>query len=123
MTIKTPLEVTDGRVTFAEDVLKPGFHLARHHHRQMVEIFYILEGEVSFVFDDESAIVTAGTVVNVPAGVWHDVRCTGGGRLLTLFTPGGFDHYLARLAELDADALANADLVTRFGEEYDIWTT
>ena len=123
MTIKTPFEVTGGRVTFAEDVLKPGFHLARHHHRRMVEIFYILDGEVSFVFDDDSAVVTSGTVVNVPAGIWHEVTCTAGGRLLTVFTPGGFDHYLAKLADLDSDALADADRITRLGEEYDIWTS
>jgi hypothetical protein len=51
------------------------------------------------------------------------VTCTAGGRLLTLFTPGGFDHYLAKLAGLDPDSLADADLVSRLGEDYDIWTS
>jgi quercetin dioxygenase-like cupin family protein len=123
MSIKTPFEVTDGRVTMAEDILKPGFHLPRHHHRSMVEIFYVLDGEVVFAFDDETATATPGTVVNIPSGTWHEVTCIAGGRLITVFTPGGFDHYLEKLAGLDAVSLADADLVSRLGEQYDIWTT
>jgi quercetin dioxygenase-like cupin family protein len=123
MVIKTAFEVTEGRVTLAEDTLKPGFHLARHHHRTMVEIFFILDGEVSFVFDDEAAVATPGTVVNVPPNVWHEVTCAAGGRLLTVFTPGGFDHYLAELAALDEQALADTALLDRLAERYDIWTS
>jgi hypothetical protein len=36
--VKSTLDLSDGRVTL-EDRLKPGFHLARHHHRWMIEIF------------------------------------------------------------------------------------
>jgi quercetin dioxygenase-like cupin family protein len=119
--IKTPLEVTDGRVTLAEDLLKPGFHLARHHHRKMTELFYVLEGEVSFAFDDETQLATVGAVVNVPAGVWHEVDCTDGGRMITIFTPGGFDHYLAELAGMSPEQFADAALMETLGERYDIW--
>jgi quercetin dioxygenase-like cupin family protein len=122
MFIKTPFEVTDGRVTVAEDTLKPGFHLARHHHRLMVEVFFVIDGDVRFVFDDETAIVTAGTVVNIPPNVWHEVTCADGARMLTVFTPGGFDHYLAELASMDEAALADAERMTRLAERYDIWT-
>jgi len=60
--------------------------------------------------------------VIVPPGVWHEVTCPGGGRLLTVFTPGGFDHYLAELAAMAADQLADATTVDLLGEKYDIWT-
>jgi quercetin dioxygenase-like cupin family protein len=123
MTIKTPVEATDGRLTLAEDRLKPGFHLPRHHHRKTMEIFYVLEGTVTFTFDDETSEATSGTVINVPPGVWHEVACAAGGRLITIFTPGGFDHYLAALAELDAPALADAEAMARLGEQYDNWTS
>ena len=119
--VKTPLDVTDGRVTVVEDTLKPGFHLPRHHHRSMVEIFYILDGEITFAFDDGTVIATQGTTVNVPTLTWHEVTCAAGGRLITVFTPGGFDRYLAELAAMDADQLADADLMTQLSETYDTW--
>ena len=119
--IKTPAEMTDGRVTVVEDTLKPGFHLPAHHHRSMVEIFYVLDGEVTFVFGDETAIATPGSTVTIPSNVSHEVSCLAGGRLVTIFTPGGFDHYLAELAALTPDELGDADRIRELGERYDIW--
>src|ERR1700689_3030090 len=123
MTIKTPVEATDGRLTLAEDTLKPGFRLPRHHHRRMMEGFYVLDGTVVFAFDDETSSATPGTVVNVPPGVWHGVTCAAGGRLLTIFPPGGFDLYLAALAALDERTLADSEQLERLAEQYDIWTS
>ena len=37
--------------SLVEDTMKPGFHLGRHHHKKMTEIFYILEGELTLIFD------------------------------------------------------------------------
>ena len=119
--IKTPAEMTDGRVTVVEDVLKPGFHLPRHHHRAMTEIFFVLEGEATFAFDDETVPVTAGRTVTVPPSIRHEVSSPGGARLITVFTPGGFDRYLAELASLPPDQLADAAYVTLLGHRYDIW--
>jgi quercetin dioxygenase-like cupin family protein len=45
--VKTPRSMTEVRVTVVEDTLKPGFDLARHYHKKMVEIFYVLHGEVT----------------------------------------------------------------------------
>ena len=78
--VKAPLEASDGRMTLVEDTLKPGFDLARHHHRSMVEIFYILDGVVTFEFDEETIT-------------------------------GGFDHYLAELAAMSTDELADSHTV------------
>src|SRR5664279_569427 len=91
--VKTPLNLTDGRVTMIEDSLKPGFHLARHNHKVMTEIFYILEGEVVFKFDDETILATPGMTVNIPPNTWHDVQCVKGGKLITIFSPGGFESH------------------------------
>jgi quercetin dioxygenase-like cupin family protein len=121
ISVKTPMELTDGRVSVVEDVLKPGFHLPAHRHRSMVEIFYILEGEVTFAFEDETVIATPGTTLTVPPDTSHEVTCSGGGRLVTIFTPGGFDHYLAELAALSPAQLDDPDGIRRLGERYDIW--
>jgi len=78
VSVKMPLELTAGRVTVVEDTLKPGFHLARHYHRSMVEIFYILNGVVTFAFDDAVAVATPGMTLNVPPEVRHEVTCEAG---------------------------------------------
>ena len=119
--VKTPGAFTDGAVTIVEDTLKPGFHLARHHHQRMSELFYILEGEVTFVFDDTTTVASVGMIVNVPPNVRHEVRCEQGGRLLTIFTPGGFDEYLASCASLTAEQAADAALQADLAQRYDIW--
>ena len=121
ISVKSPMELTDGRVSVVVDTLKPGFHLPAHWHRSMVEIFYILEGEVTFAFEDEATVATPGTTVTVPANTRHELTCPDGGRLVTIFTPGGFERYLAELAALTPAQLDDADVVRELGERYDIW--
>jgi len=121
--VKTTVELTQGRVTVVEDTLKPGFHLARHYHKKMTEIFYVLDGEVAFEFDDEPAptLATAGVVINIPPRIWHQVTSAKGAKLITVFTPGGFDKYLSEMAPLTADQFADQELMTRLAEKYDSW--
>ncbi|MEI8081745.1 MAG: cupin domain-containing protein [Actinomycetes bacterium] len=119
--VKTPTEVAGGRVTVVEDTLKPGFHLARHHHKSMAEIFYILTGEVAFEFDDERITATPGVMVNIPAGIRHDVSSERGATLLTIFSPGGFDNYLSECASLTAVQSTDPEYLAALAERYDIW--
>lgn len=87
--VKTTCDHADGRVTVVEDTLKPGFHLARHHHKKMTEIFYILEGEVTFNFEDQTVVASRGMTINIPPNVSHEVRSEKGARLITVFSPAG----------------------------------
>jgi len=119
--VKTAQDVTDGRVTVVEDTLKPGFHLARHHHKTMTEIFYILEGDVEFKFDDETVMAARGMVINIPPNIWHDVTCASGGKLITIFSPGGFDQYMAELAALSPEQMSDEALMMGLAEKYDTW--
>ena len=119
--IKVAADLTGGQVTFVEDTLKPGFHLARHFHKKTTEIFYILEGAVRFVFEGEVVIATPGTMVSIHPAVHHEVDCEGGGRLLTIFCPGGFDRYLAEIAALSEERLASGVFMTELAEKYDTW--
>jgi quercetin dioxygenase-like cupin family protein len=121
ISVKTPDAATHGRVTVVEDTLKPGFHLPRHYDRRMVEVFYILQGEMTFAFDDAIVVATPGMTLNVLPKVRHEVTCEAGGKMLTVFTPGGFDRYLAELADLSGAQLADADLMVALGNRYDTW--
>lgn len=119
--VKSTLELSEGRVTLVEDRLKPGFELLRHHHKKMIEIFYILEGSVEFRFDDETVVALPGTTLNVPPDIWHEVRSVEGARLLTIFSPGGFDSYLEELVALTESQYADAALMESLNRKYDIW--
>lgn len=119
--VKADMNLTSGRVTLVEDTLKAGFHLSRHYHKIMTEIFYILEGEIEFKFDGETVTATPGTTVNISPNVWHEVNCLRGGKLLTLFSPGGFDRYLAELASLSEQQFSDEVFMISLAEKYDTW--
>ncbi len=119
--VKTVVDLAEGRVSMVEDTLKPGFHLGRHYHKQMVEIFYILEGEVTLIFDDKTVVATAGTTVNVPPNVWHEAKSENGAKMLSIFSPAGFEDYLAELKTLTDEQFADEALMQAISEKYDIW--
>ena len=119
--VKTPASTTDGQVTIVEDTLKPGFHLGRHYHKRMTEVFYVLEGEVQFIFDDETVVVTPGATVTVPPGVMHEALCPGGGKMLSVFSPGGFDQYMEEMAALPDAAFEDQARMQALAEKYDTW--
>ncbi|KAA3655473.1 MAG: cupin domain-containing protein [Chloroflexi bacterium] len=119
--VKTIGELAEGRVSMVEDTLKPGFHLDRHYHKKMIEIFYILEGEVTLIFDDETVIASAGTTINVPPNVWHEAKSENGAKMLTVFSPAGFEDYLAELKTLSDEQFADEAFMQALNEKYDIW--
>jgi len=119
--VKLSSRNTNGELSFVEDKLKPGFFLARHHHKIMTEVFYILEGEVELIFDDESIICRPGDTITVPPNVWHAARCEKGGKMLSIFKNGQFDLYLERLSKMSDSDFANKDLMKSTSAEFDIY--
>ncbi len=119
--VKTVGSLAEGRVSMVEDTVKPGFHLGRHHHKKMTEVFYILDGEMTLIFDDETIVATPGMTINVPPYVWHEAKSENGARMLSIFSPAGFEDYLAELKTLTDEQFADADLMEALNVKYDIW--
>lgn len=120
--IKTPSNATkEEGIVFIEDTLKPGFHLGRHYHKVMTEIFYILKGELELKFDDETVIAKPGDTVTVPPYVWHEAQCKDGGKMLSIFYKGNFDKYLKKLESFTDEDFKNADLMKKTSEEFDVY--
>jgi quercetin dioxygenase-like cupin family protein len=119
--IKLSSHHTNGALNFVEDTLKPGFYLARHHHKIMTEIFYILEGEVELIFDDETIIAKSGDTVTVPPNIWHAASCKKGGKMLSIFQKGQFDLYLERLSQMSDSDFENSNLMKSISAEFDIY--
>lgn len=120
--IKLSSKKTNGELCFVEDTLKPGFFLPRHHHKIMMEVFYILEGELELIFDNETLICKPGDTITVPKNVWHAAKCEKGGKMLTIFKNGQFDQYLERLSKMSNSDFENEELMKSVSAEFDIYT-
>lgn len=119
--VKLSSKNTNGELCFVEDTLKPGFYLGRHHHKIMTEVFYILEGKVELIFDDESITAQAGDTITVPPDVWHAAKCEKGGKMLTIFKNGQFDLYLEKLSKLTDEDFSDATLMKSVSAQFDIY--
>jgi len=61
-----------------------------HYHKKMTEIFSVLQGEFSFMLDNEKYIFHAGDTAIVPPMTLHGFRPeTDGSRLQFIFTGAG----------------------------------
>lgn len=119
--IKVSSKDTNGELCLIEDTLKPGFHLKRHHHKVMTEVFYMLEGQLELVFDDETIVLDEGDTITVPPMIWHEAKCEKGGKMLTLFKNGQFDVFLEQLSKMSNEDFANEALMKSVSEKYDIY--
>ena len=119
--IKLDSSITQGELSMVEDELKPGFKLARHHHKRMTEVFYVLEGKIDFVLDDRTETLLQGDTLTILPNTWHAAECAQGGRMLTIFKDGRFDEYLKKLDTMTSEQFADAELMKSLAEEYDIF--
>jgi mannose-6-phosphate isomerase-like protein (cupin superfamily) len=64
-----------------------------HVHDDEDDAFYVLDGELAFLVEDEEVLATAGTFVLVPPGVLHtfENRTSTPVRMLNIHAPAGFD--------------------------------
>jgi mannose-6-phosphate isomerase-like protein (cupin superfamily) len=81
------------RFNFAIIEIAPGRELEAHVHEAEDDAFYILEGEMIFLFEGRETTAGPGTFVLVPPGVEHAFRNDGAVpvRMLNIHAPAGFD--------------------------------
>ncbi len=119
--IKLSSRHTNGELCVVEDTIKPGFHLKRHHHKIMTEVFYMLVGELELIFDDETITLREGDTITVPPNVWHEAKSVDGGKMLTLFKNGEFDIFLEQLSTMNENDFSNKELMSAFSAKFDIY--
>ena len=119
--VKVSSHQTKGELSMVEDTLKPGFYLKRHHHKIMTEVFYILEGEIELIFDEETVVGKPGDTITVPPDVWHAARCEKGGKMLTIFKNGQFDIFLERMSKMNDEDFEDEALMKELNAEFDIY--
>jgi len=82
-------EQTGGAFTLVDEEAKRGESVPLHLHRDDMESFYVLEGEITFYIGDEpGARAAAGSFAHVPGGTIHGFRVESEtARYLILTTP------------------------------------
>jgi mannose-6-phosphate isomerase-like protein (cupin superfamily) len=81
------------RFTFGIIEIAVGRELETHVHADEDDAFYIIEGEMTYVFGDREVKAPPGTFVLVPPGVPHGFRNDGDVpvRMFNIHAPAGFD--------------------------------
>ncbi len=106
---------TGGLFTLVDERAHRGSAVPLHVHRDDVESFYVLDGEISFFIGDRAGVrVGAGAFAHVPGGTVHGFRIESEtARYLILTTPQHGEFYRAITLPAGADGGAPAGSVSR----------
>ena len=64
--------ITVGRAT-----IKPGQTNPRHRHPKSEEVLYLLKGRINHTLGDKTTTMSAGDVITIAPGVFHNASCIG----------------------------------------------
>ncbi|MFI2859013.1 cupin domain-containing protein [Paenibacillus sp. JSM ZJ436] len=72
-----------------------------HCHEEHEELFYVIEGVMSFLVGDESLDAPKGTFIRIPPNVMHDFMNKSKARagVLNFYMPGGFEEKMPSLVQ------------------------
>jgi len=102
LSIKAETATTGGTVFMSETTIEPGFSGPPPHvHDRLHDMFYVLEGTLTFLVESDTIDAQPGTFVCVPPGTVHTFtnRSDAPVRFLNLNTPAGFEGYMRELGE------------------------
>jgi mannose-6-phosphate isomerase-like protein (cupin superfamily) len=70
-----------------------------HSHKANEELFYVVEGTMSFLVAEEWIEAPCGSFLRAPAGTTHDFENRGDARtgVLNVFIPGGLETLMPRI--------------------------
>ncbi len=90
-------EHTDETFTLVDERAKRGGSVPLHLHREDVESFYVVEGEITFYIGDQPGVrAGAGSFAHLPGGTVHGFRIESeSARYLILTTPRHGQFYRA----------------------------
>ncbi|GIQ69694.1 hypothetical protein XYCOK13_25180 [Xylanibacillus composti] len=72
-----------------------------HSHDQNEEIFYVLEGTMTFQVGEQFIDAPKGTFIRIPSGMIHDFKNKTKDRagVLNIFIPGGFEENMPKIVK------------------------
>ena len=91
-----------------------------HVHQHTEESFYVLDGAFTFTLGTDDLEAGPGSFVRVPPGTRHELRAAaGGGRLLTLWVPGGTEAMFVELSRMPPGSLRDPKARKAISERFD----
>ena len=98
-------EETQGAYSISEWWLEPHTQGPGAHSHPEDDIFYVIEGTMSFLVGDRWIDAPKGSFVLAPGGVTHDFQNRSSTRagVLNLSIPGEFEEMMPRIAEYFAE--------------------
>ena len=99
-TAKAGSEDTSGTFTLIEAVTPPGGGPLPHIHHREDKTFYVLEGDLEFMVEDDILKVSAGSWLVVPRGTLHTYKNTGtrAAIYLGVLTPAGIEKFFEEVS-------------------------
>ena len=96
----------DGSVSVVEITVPAGGGVPPHTNQREAITWYVLEGALTFVADQETHHLEAGELIAMPANSTHAFanQTEDAARALMICTPGGFEGFLTEVADLLPDA-------------------
>lgn len=104
-TVKVTGADSGGSYVLYDQILNPGSGVPPHIHTREDEIFFVLEGEVEFLANDQVITARAGDVVHAPRDVPHAYKGVGAtpARLRFMAMPAEIEGMFAQLASWPSD--------------------
>lgn len=95
--IKADRALTGGHFSLIEQVIPPGFESPWHVHRSEDESFYVIDGQMSVIFEGSRTLLQPGDFAFGPRGIPHGFRIEGEkpARVLLMTTGSGFADFVA----------------------------
>jgi mannose-6-phosphate isomerase-like protein (cupin superfamily) len=120
--IKATGDDTGGTFFMCESTIPPGFPgPPPHTHETLTDMFYVLEGTMTFRLGDESLTAGPGTFVCARPGEVHTFSNPTDQpvRFLNFNTPSGFEHYMRELAAAGRDGPLTPEVIGEIASRHD----
>jgi quercetin dioxygenase-like cupin family protein len=113
-------EQTSGAFAVGEFSGGEGPWTVPHVHQHTEESFYVLNGAFTFTLDTDETEARPGSFILVPRGTRHVLRAEpGGGRLLTLWVPGGLEAMFVELSRMPPGSLRDPEARKAISARFD----
>jgi quercetin dioxygenase-like cupin family protein len=113
-------EQTNGAFAVGEFSGGEGPWTVPHVHQHTEESFYVLNGAFTFTLDTDETEARPGSFILVPRGTRHVLRAApGGGRLLTLWVPGGLEAMFVELSRMPPGSLRDPEARKAISARFD----
>ena len=124
ITILADSAATGGSFAVVDYTAPPGFPgPPPHRHREIVDVFYVLEGELVFEIENDVIAAQPGTLAMVAPGPVHKFSNPSDrpARFLGMVSPGGFEQYFrdvaAAIGDGPFDPAVAAPLIAKYDYE------